>query len=116
MPTLKQLRLKKTGLFIVEAAKWGLVVYLLLPLHKAMSEQVNFTRIVIGILLFVVFSGKLFYDVILQKKRERVERSAAADLLSTIAIAVAIALVVGLVVLSIGMAVLSLMQQSTQPE
>jgi hypothetical protein len=106
----------KSWLFFIESAKWGLIVYLLLPLHKAMSEPVNFTRILFGILLFIVFSGKLFYDVILQKKRDRAERSAAADLLSTIGMAVAIALVVGLVVISVGMAVLSLLQQAGEQE
>ncbi|MBN2357132.1 hypothetical protein JXO59_13525 [candidate division KSB1 bacterium] len=109
-------KIKKTGEFVLECAKWGLVIYLLWPLHRAMSEPVNFTRIVFGILLFVLFSGKLFYDSILRKWRQQKQRSMAADLLSTLAMVVALSMVIGLVVLSIGMLVFSMMQDATKQQ
>jgi hypothetical protein len=106
-----RLKLKKLAKIFLETAKWGLIVFLLWPLTKAVSEPVNFNRIVFGILFFILFSGKLFYDLILQTKKEKIERSATADMLSIFGVALAIALIIGLLVVSIGMAVFLSLQE-----
>jgi hypothetical protein len=107
---------KKLIAWPVELAKWGLVIFLLLPLRNAGDEKIDFTRIVLGILFFIIFSGKMFYDVLLDHHRRNAERSAAKDIFSILGIVLIMALVVGLVVASIGFMVYAYLQQaSAQP-
>ena len=101
---------------IYEILKWALVIFLLMPLRNAASGPVSFTRIAIGILLFVIFTGKLLYDTIIEKYlRVRREQSAARDLITTLGIIVVIALVIGVVVLLIGMSLFTMMQKAAMP-
>ena len=57
----------KFGLYTWEIGKWALVIYLLLPLTKAMNGVVDFNRIVIGETLLIIFIGKMFYDTVIWK-------------------------------------------------
>ncbi len=79
-----------------------------------MSEKINFTRVVFGILFFILFSGKLFYDTLLQRRRTENPSSMAAEIFSMLGMAIALALVIGLVVLSIGLLVFYLLQDANQ--
>ncbi len=99
----------------VEIAKWSLVLWLLYPLIWAQEKYVSFPRIMAGILLFVVFSGKMLYDMMISKRNHHQERSNAADLLATLAMVVVAALIVGLFVVIIGFALFGQMQEATAP-
>ncbi len=103
------------GAWARELAKWALVIILLLPLRKAGQEQIDFARIALGIMLFVIFSGKMLYDALINNYKRNGERTVAADLFSALAMVVIMALVVALVVASIGLMVYAYLQQASAP-
>lgn len=70
----------------------------------------------LGIMLFVVLSGKMLYDIMVNHRSRQVERSHAADLLATVAMVTVVALVVGLFVVTIGYLLHSGMQQAMAPQ
>jgi len=107
--------LRKIRNFVIEIGKWGIVLWLLFPLHRALNERVDFTRVVLGILLFVLFAGKLFYDTIIDSWRNNPERKPAKDLLSMVAIVTVISLVVGIVIIFVGLLVFEYLKTSTEP-
>ena len=74
--------------YAIEIAKWGLVVWLLFPLQSAREGLVNFVRLGAGVVLFVIFAGKLFYDVVYFSKRHESETSTGKDLLSMLGIVI----------------------------
>lgn len=87
---------------ILELAKWILVLWLLWPLRHAAGGPVAFTRIALGILLFVIFAGKLFYDTVIMGILRRRRTSVRQDLISMLGITLGIALVVGMLMLFVG--------------
>jgi hypothetical protein len=100
----------------LEFAKWILVIWLLFPITMVQEKVISFPRIMAGIMLFVVFSGKMFYDIMLKKRNRDNERSNAADLLAMIGMVVVISTIVGLFIVMIGFLVVSGMQQATAPQ
>ncbi len=103
----------KKALFVLsEVGKWALVLWLLMPIRKAMSERVDFARVALGILLFILFAGKLFYDNILDSLLKRKENQTSRDIIAMFGMAAAIALVIGVVVLFIGLFVFSSIQNA----
>ncbi len=102
--------------FVWEAFKWGLLIWLLSPIAWMHEKTVSFPRIMLGIMLFVILSGKMLYDIMVNRRSRQVERSPAADLLATVAMVTIVALVVGLFVVTIGYLLLSGMQQATMPQ
>ncbi len=103
---------KKAAPWLIELVKWGTVVYLLLPLRNAGEEAIDFSRVVLGILLFILFSGKMFYDAILDQYKRRKATSAGGELIAMIGMVVVMAIVVGLVVVSIGLTVYFYLQSA----
>ncbi len=104
---------KKAISIISEVGKWVLVLWLLLPIRKAMSERVDFTRVALGILLFILFTGKLFYDTILNSLLKNKERQKSREIITMFGMAAVIALVIGVVVFMIGLFVFSSIQNAT---
>jgi len=102
--------------FVWEVSKWGLLIWLLSPIAWMHEKPVSFPRIMLGIMLFVVLSGKMLYDIMVSHRYRPVERSHAADLLATVAMVTVVALVVGLFVVTIGYLLLSGMQQASAPQ
>lgn len=85
----------KIGLnYFKEIAKWALVLWLFLPLRHALEAPVEFTRVALGVVLFVIFSGKLLYDVVFFPRIHQTESSPGKDLLSMIGIVTGIALLI----------------------
>lgn len=116
-PRLKNIRNRKILSIVWELGKWGFVLWLLLPIRKSMTGSAAFIRIGGGILLFVLFAGKLLYDSIFEAYKRNTERNNVRDLLGMVGIVSIIALVVGAVVFSIGFFVFSYLQNAnTQPE
>jgi len=105
--------LKKIGPWLIELAKWGVVIVLLLPLRNAGKEAIDFSRVVLGILLFILFAGKMFYDAILDQYKRSKATSAGAEIIAMVGMVVVMAIVVALVVVSIGLTVYFYLQQGS---
>ncbi|MFQ5824677.1 MAG: hypothetical protein ACE5JB_11520 [bacterium] len=100
----------KIGLnYLREIAKWSLIIWLFLPLRHALEVPVEFARVALGIVLFVIFSGKLLYDVVFFPRQHQIESSTSKDLLSMIGIVIIIALLVFVLVIFVAIFVMSYM-------
>lgn len=86
----------------LEIGKWGMILWLLSPLRQASAGPILFGRVALGILLFIIFAGKLFYDAVLEGYLRKRRTSAREDLLSLVGIVLVVALVVGLVIFLVG--------------
>ncbi|MFQ6113442.1 MAG: hypothetical protein ACE5NG_05050 [bacterium] len=95
--------------YLKEIAKWALVLWLFLPLRHALEGPVEFVRVAVGIVLFVIFSGKLLYDVVFFPRQHRAESSAGKDLLSMIGIVAGMALLVFMLVFFVALFVINYM-------
>ncbi len=106
---------KVSGVFyyIKEIAKWGLVVWLMWPLTYSMQTRVSFPRMMAGILLFILFIGKLFYDLIYDSYRQRVNKNKYVELLVTVGAVTLIAILVGAIALFIGLYAFEMMKNVT---
>ena len=102
---------EKKWLWVVEVGKWGLVVWLLSPLFTAMEKPVGFWRIVLGVLLFIVSVGKLFYDVVIMDMLQRRRESTLADIITMVGIVFVFLVVIGVVVFFAGTYVMKAGQQ-----
>lgn len=87
--------LAKAILTVLELSKWLLVLWLLLPLKNSIHDRVDFSRIVVGILLFVLFGGKIFYDTVLDNYKKKPDKKPAAEFVTMLASVTIIALLVG---------------------
>jgi hypothetical protein len=81
------------------------VILLLLPLRNAGKEEIDFSRVMLGIMLFVIFSGKMFYDALLDSYKRKVEGSMGREVIAMLGMVIVMALVIGLVVASVGLLV-----------
>ena len=104
---------KKRFSWILEIGKWILVLWLLWPLRHASNRPVAFVRVVVGIALFVIFSGKLFYDMVITGFIRQKRTTPGQDLLTVLGSVVVIALVVGLLLFFVGLMFVALFQAST---
>ncbi|MFO7891986.1 MAG: hypothetical protein R6V04_16790 [bacterium] len=94
----KKFILKKWSETFLEIFKWGVVLWLLLPIRHASQTPVNFLRVTVGMALFIIFTGKIFYDLVVEglikKKRDNLKK----DLITLIGILLIIGLVVGFLI------------------
>lgn len=98
-----------------EIGKWLLVILLLIPAPLSMSVLANFIRNALGLLLFIIFAGKLLYDLIIESLARRAsERSAGHDLLALVGIVLVIALSFGFVLLFLAFYLFSYLNQIMQ--
>jgi hypothetical protein len=104
---------KKRFSWILEIGKWVLVLWLLWPLRHASNRPGAFVRVVVGIALFVIFSGKLFYDMVITGFIRQKRTTPGQDLLTVLGSVVVIALVVGLLLFFVGLMFVALFQAST---
>lgn len=110
-------RTKKNGEWrntVVEILKWLVVLWLLWPIRHATSGPIEFARVVAGILLFVIFSGKLFYDTVIMSIVRQERMSTRRDIITILGIVVGLALVVGLLILFVGYLLIELQRMSTE--
>jgi len=111
--TQKSHLFKKRIFWVLELGKWILVLYLLWPLRHASNRPVTLVRVVAGIALFVIFSGKLFYDVVISDFIRQKRTSPGKDLLTVLGAIVVISCVVGLLLFFVGWMFVALFQTST---
>lgn len=84
--------------YLLEFVKWGTIIWLLLPLLEFETRKIREIRVFLGILLFIIFSGKMLYDLIIEGLIKRKNRSMGRDLLSMIGIVLFIALFASLLI------------------
>ncbi len=93
----------RDGLSIVlEIVKWGLVIWLLWPMRNAMSGPMEMGRVVLGVVLFIIFAGKLLYDTVIMGIVRQKRYSARQDFFSMIGIVLVLAVIVGLLIFFVG--------------
>jgi hypothetical protein len=112
----RKIVLKDWGQTALEVGKWILVLWLLWPLRHATSGPVDFTRVLLGILLFIVFAGKVFYDTIIMGILRQRRTSVKQDVITLIGMVAGISLVVGLLIVFVGYAIVQLYQSSNRPQ
>jgi hypothetical protein len=99
---------------VLEVAKWLIVIWLLWPIRHANRTPVDITRVVLGVLLFVIFTGKLFYDTVIMGILRHRRDSAKRDFVTLIGITLILSLVVGLLMLFVGYFMVELFRQATE--
>jgi hypothetical protein len=92
----------------VEVLKWGWVLFLFWPLFRLHEGKFSLIRILAGIVFFVIFSGKLLYDTLVQDYIRRRNVSRKRDLITFLGIILAASLIVGFVVFVFALYVLQL--------
>lgn len=98
----KAARKQRLGLFY-EGLRWALVIWLLWPLLGLVRGSVSVGRVVLGIALFVVFSGKLFYDTMISEFIRQKRPSLKQDMIGILGMIVGVLLIVGFVVVMVGL-------------
>ncbi len=104
--------LKDWGSTALEIGKWLLILWLLLPIRDATSGPVDFTRVLLGILLFIIFAGKMLYDTIIMGVLKQRRASAKQDFFALIGIVAGLSLLVGLLLVLVGFAIIQLYKSS----
>ena len=107
---------KQWGNTILETGKWILVLWLLWPIRGASSGPVDFVRVALGILLFIIFAGKLFYDTIIMDILRRRRTSIKQDIVTFIGIILVLSLVVGFLLVFVGYLLVEMVRMSQQRE
>ncbi|MDM7924719.1 MAG: hypothetical protein QUS35_01760 [bacterium] len=98
----KAARRQRLGLFY-EGLRWALVIWLLWPLLGLVRGSVSVGRVVLGIALFVVFSGKLFYDTMVSEFVRQKRPSLKQDMIGILGMILGVLLIVGFVVVMVGL-------------
>ena len=96
--------------YAFEIGKWALVIWLLLPMRTSHQGPIEFSRVALGVILFVIFAGKLLYDTTFFRGRGEAS-SSGKDLLSMIGIVAGIAFLVLVLVLFVVFYVVNYMGQ-----
>lgn len=104
--------LKDWGSTVLEIGKWLLILWLLWPIRNATVGPIDFTRVLLGILLFIIFAGKLLYDTIIMGVLKQRRTSAKQDFFALLGIVAGLSLVVGLMLVLVGFAIVQLVQAS----
>jgi len=110
---VEQKKVSKVFYYIKETVKWGLVIWLIWPITYSMQSRMSFPRMMAGILLFVLFIGKLFYDVIYDSYQKRQNKNKYVELLVTVGAVSFIAILIGAIALFIGMYAYEMMKNVT---
>jgi len=85
---------------LIEVLKWGLVIFLLWPMVTLHRGQFSLVSVLLGIVLFVIFAGKLMYDYLIMDIMKNRRVSMKKDIVTFIGIVLGAALIVGLVLFS----------------
>jgi hypothetical protein len=81
-----------------------------------MHLPLDFTRSALGILLFIIFSGKLLYDSVIWKQLTGASRDTGRDLLSIAAIVLIVGLLVAVTIFFVGLYLVNMQQRSMELE
>lgn len=100
--------------YLIEIIKWGFVLWLFLPLTRAMETPIEFARVALGCALFVIFAGKLLYDVVFFPRQYARESSTTRDVLNMVGIVLAITFIVVIMVIFIALFVINYINTNLQ--
>lgn len=81
--------------WVLEIGKWLIVIWLFLPLQRSSPDLSDFYKVTAGVLLFIIFTGKLFYDTLFRDMTGRREESAGKELAQMAMMIIILALAVG---------------------
>jgi len=90
--------LSTTFRYLLELIKWGAIIWLLVPLIDFETRKIREVRVILGIFLFIIFSGKMLYDLVIEGLIQRKNRPLGKDLLSMIGIVLFLGLFASLLV------------------
>ncbi|RMF67148.1 MAG: hypothetical protein D6743_05320 [Calditrichaeota bacterium] len=79
-------------------------------MQQAAQGPIDFVRVAAGVVLFVIFAGKLLYDTTFFRNRHARDSDAGKDLLSMLGIVAGIALLVLVLVFFAALLVMNLLQ------
>ena len=100
----KKLILKDWGKTALEIVKWAFIIWLLWPLSRLSQEGLSqFTRVLLGILLFIIFTGKVLYDTIFVGLIKQRRTSMKQDAVLLLGVILVLCLMLGLVVFIVGL-------------
>jgi len=97
---------------ILEVLKWGLVLFLLWPMATIRHGQFSLVRVLIGIVLFVIFAGKLLYDYMILDLIKSRRLSVKKDIFTFLGVVLGAALLVGLVLFMFALFIISFMAET----
>jgi predicted membrane-bound spermidine synthase len=98
----RSVRKQRLGL-LYEGLRWALVIWLLWPLLGLARGSISVGRVVLGIALFVIFSGKLFYDTMISEFIRQKRPSLKQDMIGILGMILGVLLIVGFVVVMVGL-------------
>ncbi len=100
----KKLVLKDGGKTALEIFKWAFIIWLLWPLSRLSQEGLNqFTRVLFGILLFIIFTGKVLYDTIFVGLIKQRRTSMKQDAILLLGVILVLCFMLGLIILLLSM-------------
>lgn len=98
---------------IFAIVKWGIALWLLWPLLLFQAGKMSLWRMVLGIMLIVIYVGKMFYDFVLDNFKARKERYTIVDLLLLVGFIAFVALIIGGTILLVGFYIVRQLQETT---
>ena len=100
----KKLVLKDWGKTTLEVLKWAFIIWLLWPLSRLSQEGLRqFIRVLLGILLFIIFTGKVLYDTIFVGLIKQRRTSMKQDAILLLGVILVICFMLGLIILLLSM-------------
>lgn len=112
---MKKFFSSKSGAIVFELLKWCLVLWLLLPIRNLAVGKIDFVRVLTGICLFLIFAGKVFYDVVLDSFRKQRDEKALTDFIFMVGVISVMVLVVAGIVVLVGIFIFSSVQSWSAP-
>jgi hypothetical protein len=100
---------------VLEILKWIAVVWCLWPLARISEKGIPLTRVVAGILFFVLFSGKLLYDTIITDYVRQRRTTLKQDIAALAGMVFGILLLIGLVLAMVAALLLESAKSSQTP-
>lgn len=112
----RKLKIREWKSVFTEILKWGLVIWLLFPLSRLSSGRYLFFRVLLGILLFIVFAGKTFYDIVIMDAIRQRRTSLKQDMIAFLGMIIGAMILVGLVILLFAMLLVTWQEQISQQQ
>jgi len=103
----QQIRIREWKGIVSEILKWGIVIWLLFPLTRLTAGRFMFMRVLLGILLFIIFAGKRFYDTVIMSAIKQRRTSLKEDMIAFLGMVLGATLLVGLVIFLFAMLIVT---------